>query len=69
MSKKKIYALYRGDEFLEMGTAEFLAKFLGVQLRTIYFLASPVNLRRIEKRGESKNALICVRVGLEDEEA
>ena len=63
--KKMIYALYRGDEFIEMGTAEFLAKFLGVQPKTVKFLASPANLKRIENRGESKSALICVRVGFE----
>lgn len=62
-----IYALYKGDDFIDMGTAEYLAKILNVKKKTIQYLASPANLRRIENRDNSKSAMITVRVGFENE--
>ena len=43
------YALYRGDELLGIGTAEQLAKERGVSRDTIYWYASPSNLKRVER--------------------
>lgn len=64
---KMIYALYKGDNFIDMGTADELANKLDVRSKTIKYLASPANLRRIENRNNSKNAMITVRVGFENE--
>lgn len=41
MRKKTVYALYRGDELLGVGTANELADARGVKPRTIQWLASP----------------------------
>lgn len=46
MKPKIIYGLYKGDEFIDVGTAEELAKKLGVKKETIWFYASPTNLKR-----------------------
>lgn len=37
---KQTYAIYRGDEFIGVGTAEELAKIHGVKPETIQWLAS-----------------------------
>lgn len=48
-----MYALYKGDEFLCMGTIKEIAKKMGVSERTIRFYSSPVYQRR--GRGEKGN--------------
>ena len=48
MRKPVIYALYKGDEFINLGTPEELAKFIGVKRRTIFFYASEVYKKRNE---------------------
>lgn len=47
----KEYALYRGDEFLKIGTTQELADYLGVKIRTILFYASPTYLKRTNGNG------------------
>lgn len=42
----KQYALYKGDEFLEIGTRQELAKYLGVSITTIDFYKSRAWLDR-----------------------
>ena len=37
---KKTFALYRGDQFIDLGTIEYLANLLGVKERTIKFYGS-----------------------------
>lgn len=41
-----IYAIYKGDEYVDMGTAEELAERLGVKVSTIRFWRSKANHRR-----------------------
>lgn len=48
-----MYALYKGDEFLCMGTIKEIAEKMGVSERTIRFYSSPVYQRR--GRGEKGN--------------
>jgi hypothetical protein len=43
--EKMVYALYKGDEFLDLGTKEELAKVLGVKQQTISFYMSPVHYK------------------------
>ncbi len=64
---RMVYALYKGDNFVDMGTAEDLAKAMNVKPKFIKYLASPANLKKIENRNNSKNAMITVRVGFENE--
>lgn len=51
------YALYKGERILCIGTADELARRLGVELKTIYFYASGVNKRR-----DNGNRLVAVRI-------
>ena len=61
---KTIYAIYRCDTFVDVGTAEELSKRMNVTKRTIYYVSGKVYKRRLENRN-SKNALICIVVGKE----
>lgn len=36
----KLYALYKGDDFIDIGTSKELAKIMGVKQETIWFYAS-----------------------------
>lgn len=54
-----IYGLYRGDEFLDVGTAKELAKRMGVARETIKSYATPSHHKRAEKQ---KDALVAVRL-------
>ena len=43
---EKIFALYKGDKFIDIGTKEYLANLLNVRKETIEFYASPTQLKR-----------------------
>lgn len=65
--KKKIdYAVYRGDEFLFIGTSDECVKRLGCSLSTFRWYASPVAKKRIDSRKGSKSQIVVVR--LDDDE-
>lgn len=57
MKFRIIYGLYKGDEFLDVGTDEELASKLGVKKSTIQFYASPKHKLR-DKYG---NFIVAVR--------
>jgi hypothetical protein len=59
----KLYALYKGDEFIDIGTSKELAKKLNVKIETIWFYMS-------EKWKERSNyeSWVIVEVGDEDNE-
>lgn len=42
----KVYGLYKGDLFIDVGTADELSKRLNVKKETIYFYASETNKKR-----------------------
>ncbi|WP_439240927.1 hypothetical protein [Lonepinella sp. BR2474] len=46
MKGRQIYALYRGDENLADGTAEELARFLGVKVNTVLHMSTPAHHRK-----------------------
>lgn len=46
-----MYALYHGDEFVDLGTKEYLAKLLNVKVETIKFYMSPTYRRRTNDNG------------------
>jgi len=56
------YGVYKGDEFLTVGTAEECAEYLKVTVGTIRFYVSNVYKRRIEKRGYSNNPVIVFKL-------
>lgn len=57
MKKKAIYALYKGDTFIDLGTIDYLANILNVSVRTAKFYKSPVYHKRCKD-----NALIIIRI-------
>lgn len=59
----KLYALYKGDNFIDLGTKQYLANLLGVSEKTIYFYSSNVYKKR--KNYNFKNCYVVIEV--EDE--
>ena len=47
------YALYRGDEFLDVGTIRQLSKNLGIKENTMRYLASNKHYERVSSRKSS----------------
>ena len=63
MKKEKYFALYKGDTFIDLGTAKELSKKYNVKPETIRYLSTPANLKRIMDRKNPKfNALITVKI-------
>ena len=56
--KKPIYALYKGDEFIDLGTKQYLANLLKVKPETINFYMSPT----YRKRNKKGNNYIVIRI-------
>lgn len=69
MRRKREFALYKGDKFLDIGTREELAEKFNVSVDTITFWSTPANLKRLSSRKikESK-AMIAVKLGYDIEE-
>lgn len=59
----KIYALYKGDQFLDIGTSEYLGKLLNVNPRTIEFYSMPSYIKRAKLKYD--NRLIATPIGFE----
>ena len=58
---KSEYAIYKGDESIDLGTAEELSKKLGLTVKTIQFLATKAH----HNRATSDNWMVAIRI--EDE--
>ena len=64
MSKKTIYAIYKGDVFIDLGTKYELAEKMQVKPDTITFWASTENLKRIKAREISNSqGILAIRIG------
>lgn len=63
---ESVYALYKGDKFLDIGTQKELAARTGKSINTIRFLASDVNKKRIKAKGEN-NGLLMIKIGSTDD--
>lgn len=46
-----MYALYHGDEFIDLGSKEYLASLLNVKISTINFYMSPTYRKRTNDNG------------------
>lgn len=55
----KVYAMYKGDECLAIGTVIQLSKQLGVSIQTIRFYLTPSYKKRV-KKGNNRRELIKV---------
>lgn len=62
--KENEYALYKGDEFVAIGTAKQLAERMNVQIGTIKFWSSPTYHRRIIKHNV---AIVVIKMEEEDD--
>lgn len=62
-SKLRQYALYRGDEFVDLGTAEYLAGLMGVKPETVRFLATPTYAKR-----RTEGCAIVIRIDDKEED-
>lgn len=50
--KRKTYALYNGDTFIDLGSRKYIADLLGVKESTVEFYTSSVWRRRHKRDGE-----------------
>ncbi|MGL4571840.1 MAG: hypothetical protein ACRCVJ_12330 [Clostridium sp.] len=55
------YALYQGDEFIDIGTIEELANKLKIKESALNYYTTGAYKRKVKRRG-SKNARILVKV-------
>jgi hypothetical protein len=63
--KEQIYGLYKGDIFLDVGTAKELSKKFNVTRKTVQFWSTPSYKKRVEATGDI-NRLIAVKIGKEN---
>ena len=56
----KIFGLYKGDKFIDVGTARELAERRNVKVRTIRYLITPAYAKKIKKRDNPDDALVAV---------
>ena len=55
------YAVYKGDEFICLGTAKECAEHMGIKVASLHFYLRPAYKRRIEAR-DAKNAIIVIKI-------
>lgn len=58
MKKPIYYALYKGDEFIDLGTKKYLADLLNVTIETLNFYMS----NTYRKRNKKGNCYIVIRI-------
>ncbi|WP_172425566.1 hypothetical protein [Latilactobacillus sakei] len=51
------YAVYKGDKFIDLGTADYLANKFGVPRKTIWYWTAPAYWRK-----NKGNSLIAIRI-------
>lgn len=49
--RKREYALYHGDTFVDLGTKEYLANLINVKISSIEFYMSPTYQKRTGYKG------------------
>lgn len=62
----KEYALYKGDEILQIGTISEIAEKQNIKERTVKFYKTPIYEKRIQSR-KSKKARILIEIESEEE--
>ena len=55
------YAIYKGDEFIDLGTLKELGEKLGIKPNTVYFYSTPTYKKRI--KGPENKRLIVIKIG------
>ena len=59
MAKPKIYAVYKGEEFITTGTLRELAAYFGIKQQTIKFMTTPAYKRRC-KDGKNRREVFLL---------
>lgn len=57
--KKQEYALYKGDEFIDLGTIPEIAKREGVKPKTIYYYKTPAYMKKFK---DDKNRKVLIKL-------
>lgn len=61
-----IYALYKDDEFIDLGTKKYLSEKIGVKPDTINYYNSQAYKKRIENmKFKGRNSYIVIKIGRE----
>ena len=72
---KKEYSIYKGEKEIFVGTIEEVMKHFGVKRETVYFWASPANIKRADtgiragrkpRKREMSGVKIAIRLWKED---
>lgn len=64
----RVYALYKGDTFADMGTLQEMADRRGIKPETLYYYSMPAQLKRIKRRHcDIHHCFICVNLEADDE--
>jgi hypothetical protein len=63
----KVYAVYKGDEFLCVGTSEECAEYLGILPRTVRYYSYEKYKRQVNQRKDPKNYIWVIKLDNEDE--
>lgn len=58
MRKTSIYALYHGDKFIDIGSKEYLARKINVDVKTIIYYITPS-----WKKKSNYNSWIVIKIG------
>lgn len=67
MKKSNIeYTVYKGENIIATGTRKECAEILNTNPETITFYATPTHMKRIEKRKKPENAIVAVRIDLDE---
>lgn len=62
------YAVYKGDTFICMGTAEECAEEMGILVKSFKFYLTPSYQNRINKRKRAKNYITVDRMNEDEDE-
>ena len=65
MRKESVYAVYKGDKFIDLGTKKELAKRLNVKIGTVSAWANLRQRKRIENT-QKKDGYIAIKIEDED---
>lgn len=65
MQMKTIYAMYRGDKFIDLGTLDELSKKFNVKKKTIGFYCSPSYQKR---KKDYDKSIVVIRLEKENEQ-
>ena len=60
--KEKVYAVYKGDILLGIGTTKELSEKFNVKRTTVRFWTTPANLKRAAKHKECKGHKIAIKI-------